>query len=147
MSKRRNRAIGTPLSQGGGAPITRASSVSATGLGVTLTVTDHASRFVLLCEAMQTTREELALIAFERLIAERGLPLAIRSDNGVPCSPQLKCVGNSVCPVIGISARYRTREQLCPDIPIIPSVLPARESDPNPQLAPWLRAPRKTNSL
>jgi transposase InsO family protein len=39
---------------------------------------------VLLCEAMQTTREELALTAFERLFAERGLPLAIRSDNGVP---------------------------------------------------------------
>jgi transposase InsO family protein len=48
-----------------------------------LTVTDHASRFVLLCEAMQTAREELAT-AFERLFAERGLPLAIRSDNGVP---------------------------------------------------------------
>jgi hypothetical protein len=33
---------------------------------------------------MQTTREELALTAFERLFVERGLPLAIRSDNGVP---------------------------------------------------------------
>jgi transposase InsO family protein len=49
-----------------------------------LAVTDHASRFVLLCEAMQTTREELALTAFERLFAGRGLPLVIRSDNGVP---------------------------------------------------------------
>jgi len=49
-----------------------------------LTVTDHASRFVLLCEAMQTTREDVALTAFERLFAERGLPLAIRSDNSVP---------------------------------------------------------------
>jgi transposase InsO family protein len=39
---------------------------------------------VLLCEAMQTSREELALTGFERLFAERGLPLAIRSDNGVP---------------------------------------------------------------
>jgi len=33
---------------------------------------------------METTREEVALTAFERLFAERGLPTAIRSDNGVP---------------------------------------------------------------
>jgi transposase InsO family protein len=49
-----------------------------------LTVTDHASRFLLLCEALQSTREELAFTAFERLFQERGLPAAIRSDNGVP---------------------------------------------------------------
>jgi transposase InsO family protein len=49
-----------------------------------LTVTDHASRFLLLCAALESTREELAFTAFERLFAERGLPLAIRSDNGVP---------------------------------------------------------------
>ncbi len=49
-----------------------------------LTVTDHASRFVLMCEALESTRQDLALTAFERLFAERGLPLAIRSDNGVP---------------------------------------------------------------
>jgi transposase InsO family protein len=49
-----------------------------------LTVTDHASRFVLLCEALESTREAPAFAAFERLFAERGLPLAIRSDNGVP---------------------------------------------------------------
>jgi hypothetical protein len=49
-----------------------------------LTVTDHASRFLLLCEALESTREDLACIAFERLFRERGLPLAIRSDNGVP---------------------------------------------------------------
>ena len=49
-----------------------------------LTVTDHASRFLLLCEALESTRENLAFTAFERLLADRGLPLAIRSDNGVP---------------------------------------------------------------
>jgi len=49
-----------------------------------LTVTDHASRYLLLCEALQSTREELAFTAFERLFKERGLPAAIRSDNGVP---------------------------------------------------------------
>jgi transposase InsO family protein len=49
-----------------------------------LTVTDHASRFLLLCEALESTREDLACTAFERLFRERGLPKAIRSDNGVP---------------------------------------------------------------
>ena len=48
-----------------------------------LTVTDHASHFLLLCEALVSTREDLAVTAFERLFRERGLPLAIRSDNGV----------------------------------------------------------------
>ncbi len=49
-----------------------------------LTVTDHASRYLLLCEALESTREALAVTAFEQLFNERGLPLAIRSDNGVP---------------------------------------------------------------
>ena len=49
-----------------------------------LTVTDHASRFLLLCEAQASVREELAFPAFERLFREKGLPTAIRSDNGVP---------------------------------------------------------------
>ena len=49
-----------------------------------LTVTDHASRYLLLCEALESNREELAFRAFERLFRERGLPQAIRSDNGVP---------------------------------------------------------------
>jgi hypothetical protein len=49
-----------------------------------LTVTDHASRFLLLCEALDTTREEPAIAAFQHLFQERGLPGAIRSDNGVP---------------------------------------------------------------
>jgi hypothetical protein len=49
-----------------------------------LTVTDHAARFLLLCEAMESNRTELAFQAFERLFKERGLPRAIRSDNGVP---------------------------------------------------------------
>lgn len=49
-----------------------------------LTVTDHASRYLLLCEALESTREDLAFTAFARLFEERGLPAAIRSDNGVP---------------------------------------------------------------
>ena len=49
-----------------------------------LTVTDHASRFLLACEALCSTREEYAFVIFERLFRERGLPANIRSDNGVP---------------------------------------------------------------
>ena len=49
-----------------------------------LTVTDHASRFILTCEALETTKEASAIAAFQSLFKERGLPDAIRSDNGVP---------------------------------------------------------------
>jgi hypothetical protein len=49
-----------------------------------LTVTDHASRFLLLCEALDSTREDMTITAFEQLFLERGMPTAIRSDNGVP---------------------------------------------------------------
>ena len=49
-----------------------------------LTVTDQASRYLLLCEALESTREDPAITAFEQLFLERGLPLSIRSDNGVP---------------------------------------------------------------
>ena len=49
-----------------------------------LTVSDHASRFILMCEALENTKLDGTLRAFERLFQERGLPSAIRSDNGVP---------------------------------------------------------------
>ena len=49
-----------------------------------LTVTDHASRFLLTGEALSSTCEDYAFTVFERLFKERGLPANIRSDNGVP---------------------------------------------------------------
>ena len=49
-----------------------------------LTVTDYTSRYLLLCAAMESNQEQPAFLAFERLFRERGLPQAIRSDNGVP---------------------------------------------------------------
>lgn len=49
-----------------------------------LTVTDQASRYILLCEALDSTREDPVFTAFHRLFEERGLPAAIRSDNGTP---------------------------------------------------------------
>jgi transposase InsO family protein len=89
-TRSRTRATGTPLSEG----------ISPNDLWCTdykgefmlgdkrycypLTVTDHASRYLLLCEAMESNAEKPAFTAFERLFKERGLPRAIRSDNGVP---------------------------------------------------------------
>ncbi|QQO19870.1 IS481 family transposase [Bradyrhizobium diazoefficiens] len=88
--ERKNRAQGTPLSQGA-APndlwCTDFKGEFKLGNGrycYPLTATDQASRFLLMCEALESTREEPAIAAFERLFSERGLPLAIRSDNGVP---------------------------------------------------------------
>jgi putative transposase len=49
-----------------------------------LTVTDFATRYLLTCEALSTTKEPYAITVFERLFQERGLPRAIRTDNGVP---------------------------------------------------------------
>jgi putative transposase len=49
-----------------------------------LTVTDFASRYLLHCEALSTTKEMYAFPVFERLFKDFGLPVAIRTDNGVP---------------------------------------------------------------
>ena len=49
-----------------------------------LTVTDFASRYLLSCEALSTTKEQYAFTVFERVFQEFGLPRAIRTDNGVP---------------------------------------------------------------
>ncbi|MER0239403.1 IS481 family transposase [Fulvimarina sp. MAC8] len=49
-----------------------------------LTVTDQASRSILCCEALESTKEDPVIEAFVRLFKERGLPQAMRSDNGLP---------------------------------------------------------------
>ena len=49
-----------------------------------LTITDFASRYLLTCEALSTTKELYAFTVFERVFKEFGLPRAIRTDNGVP---------------------------------------------------------------
>jgi len=88
--RRRRRAQGTTLSPGA-APndLWCADFKGEFQLGngrycYPLTVTDHASRFLLMCEAMESTKEIPVITAFEQLFRERGLPQAIRSDNGVP---------------------------------------------------------------
>jgi transposase InsO family protein len=90
LGRPRQRATGTPLSAGANpndlwcADFKGEFKLGNSRYCYPLTVTDHASRFLLLCEALESTREDTAFTAFERLFAERGLPLAIRSDNGVP---------------------------------------------------------------
>jgi putative transposase len=52
--------------------------------GYPLTITDFASRYLLTCEALATTKEQFAFPVFERAFKEFGLPGTIRTDNGVP---------------------------------------------------------------
>lgn len=49
-----------------------------------LTITDYASRFLITCEALFSTKEEFAFETFTRAFKEFGMPLAIRTDNGIP---------------------------------------------------------------
>ena len=90
IGRARRRATGTALSPGAtpnalwGADFKGEFKLGNGQYCYPLTVTDHASRFLLLCEALESTREDLAVTAFAQLFAERGLPQAIRSDNGVP---------------------------------------------------------------
>lgn len=90
IGRRRNRAQGTPLSAGNKpndlwcVDFKGEFRLGNTQYCYPLTVTDHASRYLLLCEALDSVRESSAIQAFQHLFAERGLPDAIRSDNGVP---------------------------------------------------------------
>ena len=51
-----------------------------------LTISDFSSRYLMTCEALETTKEEYAFEVFEKAFKEYGLPRAIRTDNGVPFS-------------------------------------------------------------
>ncbi len=88
--QRRNKAKGTALSAGT-APndLWCADFKGEFKLGnrqycYPLTVTDQASRYLLMCEALESTKEANAFTAFQRLFEERGLPGAMRTDNGLP---------------------------------------------------------------
>lgn len=49
-----------------------------------LTIADQASRYLLRCQALTSTRTAETKPVMERLFREIGLPSAIRTDNGVP---------------------------------------------------------------
>jgi len=88
--ERKNRAQGTPLSAGAVPNALWCADFKGEfklGNGrycYPLTVSDHASRYLLLCEAFESTREAPVIEAFQQLFRDRGLPAAIRSDNGLP---------------------------------------------------------------
>lgn len=51
-----------------------------------LTISDHYSRYLLECEALESTATDGVWAAFERVFQDYGLPQVIRSDNGPPFS-------------------------------------------------------------
>lgn len=87
---RANKAVGTALSQAVAPNDLWCADFKGefkTGNGCycyPLTVTDQVSRMILACEALESTKEEPVIEAFLRLFRHRGLPAAIRSDNGLP---------------------------------------------------------------
>lgn len=85
-----NKAVGTTLSQAAAANdlwCTDFKGEFRLGDGrycYPLTVTDQVSRYLLACEALESTKETPVIEAFVRLFRECGLPAAMRSDNGLP---------------------------------------------------------------
>ena len=49
-----------------------------------LTITDHASRYLITCDSLSTTKQEFAFETFTRAFKEFGLPKAMKTDNGNP---------------------------------------------------------------
>jgi putative transposase len=60
-----------------------------------LTITDSASRYLLCCDALESTREEYAFTVFERVFKDFGMPRTIRTDNGVPFASRTAFFGLS----------------------------------------------------
>jgi len=60
-----------------------------------LTITDYRTRYLLACDALDSTKEDYAFTVFERTFRDFGLPNAIRTDNGVPFSSRTAFFGLS----------------------------------------------------
>jgi len=87
-----------------------------------LTITDFASRYLMCCDALETTREMYAFGVFERAFKEFGLPLSIRTDNGVPCASHSSFFGLSKLSVwwlrLGIGIERLLEDALPPHLTI-----------------------------
>ena len=64
-----------------------------------LTISDSVSRYLFSCEALESVKIDTSFSVFERVFREYGLPLAIRTDNGVPFSSALGLFGLSTLSV------------------------------------------------
>lgn len=53
-----------------------------------LTIADQHTRYLLTCQGVLSTKTVVAKPVFERAFREYGLPIAIRTDNGVPFATQ-----------------------------------------------------------
>lgn len=88
--RRRNKAMGTELSPGlepndlWCADYKGEFMLGNQAYCYPLTITDHASRYLIACEGLNTTKEMYAFGVFERAFQDYGLPHSIRTDNGVP---------------------------------------------------------------
>lgn len=88
--RRRNKAEGTPLSQAKEpnelwcADYKGEFMLADRRYCYPLTISDYASRYLIACDALHTTKEVYAFRVFERAFKDFGLPKAIRTDNGVP---------------------------------------------------------------
>ena len=91
-TRRRNKALGTALSRPAQPnDLWCAAPGSCPGVMLAdrrycypLTISDFASRYLIACEALSTTKEAYAFSVFKSAFNEFGLPRAIRTDNGVP---------------------------------------------------------------
>jgi len=88
--RRRNKAKGTPLSHTSKpnnlwcADYKGEFMLADRRYCYPLTITDYASRYLIACDGLHSTKERYAFTVFERAFKDFGLPQAIRTDNGVP---------------------------------------------------------------
>jgi hypothetical protein len=99
-----------------------------------------ASRFVVLCEALETTGEDVAFAAFERPFAERGLPNANAPTTAflfparMPCSisRSFRCGGSGSAFGSSVSSRaIRSRTDATSAQPPLPYEKPEWQHNPS----------------
>jgi transposase InsO family protein len=56
-----------------------------------LTLTDHFSRYILLCDGLESTKHEPVKTALKRVFKDFGIPKVVRSDNGAPFASTGRC--------------------------------------------------------
>lgn len=81
-----------------------------------LTITDYRSRYLLACEALDSTKTVTAVTVFENAFKKFGLPYAIRTDNGTPFSSSQSLCGLSRLSVWWIRLGIRI-ERIAPGCP------------------------------